>query len=177
MSPFPRYHKWFAKIRESWSFSLHFLLVIQGGGREGGSKGGKSGKEGATRVEDKGKWLSRSSSFFFFSGIKERESLDDARASFEVNRDVASVCTGQPSCVSLALHLLKNRYLIGCFVLKWTRSLSKARTSLRFDEWRLRVSFYFILLFPFFFYFFARIGVVTSSALIMEREFNLLKDA
>lgn len=89
---------------------------------------------------------------------------------------MASVCTGQPSCVSLALHLLKNRYLIGCFVLKWTRSLSKARTSLRFDEWRLRVSFYFILLFPFFFYFFARIGVVTSSALIMEREFNLLKE-
>lgn len=82
-----------------------------------------------------------------------------------------------PHASSLALHLLKNRYLIGCFVLKWTRSLSKARTSLRFDEWRLRVSFYFILLFPFFFYFFARIGVVTSSALIMEREFNLLKDA
>lgn len=56
--------------------------MIQGGGREGGSKGGKSGKEGATRVEDKGKWLSRSSSFFFFSGIKERETKSGRCARF-----------------------------------------------------------------------------------------------
>lgn len=44
-----------------------------------------------------------------------------ARASFEVNRDVASVCTGQPSCVSLSLSAYwKIVYLIGRFVLKWT---------------------------------------------------------
>lgn len=39
--------------------------------------------------------------------------------SFDVNRGVASVCSGQPSCVLFSYR--KSVYLIGSFVLKWTR--------------------------------------------------------